>query len=128
MKQDKHSQYLNDVARIIPIVEQLISAIEDEISPQVFVAKANVLYLNIDALRRKYESKPESYYISFNKLMSLGTHVNSIATLRGEAAKYSKYLAYESTGAIYAPDNVNQQLEYLKQELEDVLVILKQVN
>ena len=47
--------------------------------------------------------------------MSLGTHVNSIATLRGEAAKYSKYLAYESTGAIYAPDNVNQQLEYLKQ-------------
>ena len=60
--------------------------------------------------------------------MSLGTHVNSIATLRGEAAKYSKYLAYESTGAIYAPDNVNQQLEYLKQELEDVLVILKQVN
>ncbi len=128
MKQDKHSQYLNDVARIIPIVEQLITAIEDEISPQVFVAKANVLYLNIDALRRKYENKPESYYISFTKLMSLGTHVNSIATLRGEAAKYSKYLAYESTGAIYSPDNVNQQLEYLKQELEDVLVILKQVN
>ena len=60
--------------------------------------------------------------------MPLGTHVKSIATLRSEAEKYSKYLAYESAGAIYAPDNVNQQLEYLKQELEDVLVILKQVN
>lgn len=128
LKQDKHSQYLNDVARIIPIIEQLISGIEDELSSQVFVAKADVLYLNIDALRRKYEGKPESYYISFTKLMSLGTHAKSIATLRSEAEKYSKYLAYQSTGAIYAPDNVNQQLEYLKQELEDVLVILKQVN
>ena len=128
LKQDKQSQYLKDISRIIPLVEQLIQGIEDEISPQVFVAKADLLYLNIDALRRKYENKPESYYTSFTKLMPLGTHVKSIATLRSEATKYSKYLAYQSTGAIYAPDNVNQQLEYLKAELEDVLVILKQVN
>lgn len=128
LKQDKHSQYLNDISRIIPIIEQLISGIEDELNSQVFVAKANVLYLNIDALRRKYEGKPESYYISFTKLMPLGTHVKSIATLKSEAEKYSKYLAYQSTGAIYAPDNVNQQVEYLRQELEEVLVILKQVN
>lgn len=128
LKQDKQSQYIKDISRIIPLVEQLIQGIEDEISPQVFVAKADLLYLNIDALRRKYENKPESYYISFTKLMPLGTQVKSIATLRSEAAKYSKYLAYQSTGAIYAPDNVNQQLEYLKEELEDILVILKQVN
>lgn len=127
-KQDKHTKYLNDVARIVPLIEQLISGIEDEMSPQIFVAKADVLYLNIDALRRKYEGRPESYYISFTKLMPLGTHAKSIATLRSEAAKYNKYLAYQSTGAIYAPDNVNQQLEYLRQELEDVLVILKQVD
>ena len=128
LKQDKHSQYLNDIARIVPIIEQLISGIEDEISAQIFVAKADVLYLNIDALRRKYEGKPESYYISYTKLMPLGTQVKSIATLRSEAEKYNKYLAYQSTGAIYAPDNVNQQLQYLKEELENVLVILKQVN
>ena len=128
LTQDKQSQYIKDISRIIPLVEQLIQGIEDEISPQVFVAKADLLYLNIDALRRKYENKPESYYISFTKLMPLGTQVKSIATLRSEAAKYSKYLAYQSTGAIYAPDNVNQQLEYLKEELEDILVILKQVN
>jgi len=41
---------------------------------------------------------------------------------------FKKYLAYQSTGAIYAPENVNQQLEYLRQELEDTLVILKQVD
>ena len=127
-KQDKHSQYMSDVARIVPLIEQLLAGIEDEMTPQVFVAKADVLYLNIDALRRKYEGKPESYYMSFTKLMPLGTHAKSIATLRSEAEKYNKYLAYQSSGAIYAPDNVNQQLEYLRQELEDVLVILKQVN
>ena len=127
-KQDKHNQYLKDVARIIPIVEQLIDGIENEISSQIFVAKADLLYLNIDALRRKYEGKPESYYLSFTKLMPLGTHAKSIATLRSEAERYNKYLAYQSSGAIYAPDNVNQQLDYLRQELEDVLVILKQVN
>jgi len=128
LKQDKQSRYINDIARIIPLVEQLISGIEDEIPSQVFVAKAEVLYLNIDTLKRKYEGKPESYYISFTKLMPLGTHVKSLATLRSEAEKYSKYLAYQSTGAIYAPDNVNQQMQYLKEELEEVLVILKQVN
>ncbi len=127
-KQDKHNQYLKDVARIIPIVEQLLDGIENEISSQIFVAKADLLYLNIDALRRKYEGKPESYYLSFTKLMPLGTHAKSIATLRSEAERYNKYLAYQSSGAIYAPDNVNQQLDYLRQELEDVLVILKQVN
>ncbi len=127
-KQDKHNQYLKDVARIIPIVEQLLDGIENEISSQIFVAKADLLYLNIDALRRKYEGKPESYYLSFTKLMPLGTHAKSIATLRSEAERYNKYLAYQSSGAIYAPDNVNQQLDYLRQELEDVLVVLKQVN
>jgi len=128
LKGDKHTQYLNDIARIIPIVEQLINGIEDEISAQVFVAKADVLYLHVDALRRKYEKKPESYYESFIKLMALGTHAKSVATLKSEAEKYKKYLAYQSTGAIYAPENVNQQLEYLRQELEDTLVILKQVD
>ena len=60
--------------------------------------------------------------------MALGTHAKSVATLKSEAEKYKKYLAYQSTGAIYAPENVNQQLEYLRQELEDTLVILKQVD
>lgn len=127
-KQDKHSKYLADVARIVPIIEQLITGIENEMNPQIFVAKADLLYLNIDALRRKYEGKPESYYLSYTKLMPLGTHAKSIATLKMEAMKYSKYLAYQSTGAIYAPDNVNQQMEYLKEEMENVLVILKQVD
>ncbi len=127
-KQEKNNQYLKDIARIIPILEQLLDGIENEISSQIFVAKADLLYLNIDALRRKYEGKPESYYLSFTKLMPLGTHAKSIATLRSEAERYKKYLAYQSSGAIYAPDNVNQQLDYLRQELEDVLVILKQVN
>lgn len=128
LKEDKTSQYLDDVNRIIPLIEGLISCIEDQASPQLFVAKAEILSLNVDSLRRKYQDKPESYYISFTKLMPVGLHAKSIATLRSEAAQYNKYLAYQTTGAIYAPDNVNKQLDYLLKELDDVLVILKQVN
>ena len=128
MNQDKHSAYLKDISRIVPLIEQLITGIEDEMTSQIFVAKADLLFLNIDALRRKYEGKPESSYLSYTRLMPIGTQAKSIATLRSEAAVYSQYLAYQSTGAIYAPDNINQQLGYLRDELEDVLVILKQVD
>lgn len=128
VKEDKASQYLNDINKIIPILQGLVSCIDEESSPQIFVAKADTLSLNIDALRRKYDGKPESYYVSFTKLMPVGLHAKSIATLRGESAQFNKYLAYQSSGAIYSPDNVNKQMTYLKKELNDVLVILQQVN
>jgi hypothetical protein len=128
LKKDKTSTYVNDINRIIPQVEALIDSIENEESVQLFVAKATTLEFSIGALRKKYESKPEGYYISFTKLMALGIHAKSLAELRKEGAEYNKYLAYQSAGAIYAPDNINKELQYLLEELQDVLATLREVD
>jgi hypothetical protein len=128
LKKDKTSQYVNDINRIIPLVENLIDCIENEESVQMFVAKATNLEFSIGALRKKYDTKPESYYISFTKLMSLGIHAKSLAELRKEGAEYNRYLAYQASGSIYAPDNINKELGYLLEELQDVLATLREVD
>jgi hypothetical protein len=89
-----------------------------------------VYYFNksVEYLRDKYKDKPESQFVSFKRLMDLNTHTKSIALLRNEAQKYNPYLAYGSAGYIYNPNNINEQMEFLKKEIEEVILILKDAN
>ena len=128
LKKDKTSHYVNDINRLIPQVEALIDSIENEENVQMFVAKATTFDISVGSIRKKYDGKPESYYISYTKLMALAMHAKSVAELRKEGAEYSKYLAYQAAGAIYAPDNINKELQYLLQELQETLVVLREVD
>ena len=124
-KKDKTPEYLIDANEIIPIIEKLADCIEDEGSVQLFVTRANVLAMNIDHLMKKYEGQPESYYESFKKLVEVNGYVKSVLQLRKEAVTYQKYLAYQTTGSIYNPENINQQLQYLLEELNVAVLMLK---
>jgi hypothetical protein len=55
-------------------------------------------------------------------------HAKSVALLRNEAQKYNPYLAYGSSGYIYNPNNITEQLEYLKAEIEQTILLLKEAN
>ena len=125
-KKDKTSQYVEDANEIIGIMEKLLDCIEAEGSVQLFCTRANVLAMNLDHLAKKYDGQPESYYQSFKKAMELNQYVKSIATLRKEALVYQRYLAYQATGSIYNPENINQQLEYLQEELKTAILMLKE--
>ena len=127
LKKDKTSTYVNDINRIIPQVEALIDCIEKEEDVQRFVAKATIFDFSVGALRRRFEGKPESYYISYKKLMTLAIRAKSIAELRREGMEYNKYLAYQSAGAMYSPDNINKELKYFLEELQETLIILREV-
>ena len=124
-KKDKTSEFTNDAAEIIPILEKLVDCIDDNENLQLFITKANLLTLNIDNLTEKYNGKPESYYESFRKLQEVNRYVKSIAALRREAVTYQRYLAYSSSGSIYNPDNINQQLQYLLEELNSAILLLR---
>lgn len=128
LKTDKTSQYLNDINEIIPMLEKIYDAIENKDNVQRFVAKVYFLNKNCDYLREKYSDKPESNYISFLKLMEVNMHCQSISLLRAEAEKYNPYLAYTGAGYIYNSNNIDQQLEYLKAELEQAIIVLKEAN
>ena len=125
-KQDKVSQYVNDVNEIIPMLEKLHDCIEDNESLQLFVSKANLLTSNIDYLMRKYDGKPESYYESFKKLTEINRYTKTLMTLRREAVQYQRYLAYSESGSIYNPANIEQQLDYLKEELNSAILLLRE--
>ncbi len=60
--------------------------------------------------------------------MELSLHAHTVAQLRTEAEKYSPYLAYTGTGQIYNENNINEQLQYLKDEIEQAIVIIKEAN
>ena len=125
-KKDRTSTYVIDANEIIPIMEKLVDCIEEEGSVQLFIIRANVLSMNLDHLAEKYYGQPESYYESFRKLMEINGYVKTISTLRKEAVTYQRYLAYQTTGSIYNPENINRQLEYLKVELTNAILMLKQ--
>ncbi len=54
------------------------------------------------------------------------SHSKSIATLREEAEKYKPYLAYTGAGYLYNGNVIDQQLDYLKTEIEETIVIVKE--
>ena len=127
-KKDKSSEYVNDANEIIPMLEKLVDCIDDNENVQLFITKANLLTLNIDHLTKKYDGKPESYFESFRKLQEVNRYVKSIATLRREAVTYQRYLAYSTTGSIYNPENISQQLQYLLEELNNTILLLRDEN
>jgi hypothetical protein len=128
LKPDKTSQYVNDLNEIIPLLEDISSLIEDNASVQLFNAKVYYFNKSAEFLRDKYKNKPESQFVSFKKLMELNTHTKSIALLRNEAVKYNPYLAYGSAGYIYNPNNLSEQMDFLKSEIQQTILILRDSN
>lgn len=127
-KKDKTSQYVNDLNEFIPMLENIFDLIENNGNVQVFNAKVYYFNKSADYFRDKYNNKPESQFVSFKRLMELSTHARSIALLRSEAEKYNPYLAYGTSGYIYNPNNIEEQLGYLKTEIEQTILLLKESN
>ncbi len=125
LKPDKTSQYINDLVEFIPILEEINDIIEEDGNVQIFNAKVYYFNKNAEYFRDKYNGKTESYFTTYKKLMDLNTHAKSIALLRNEATKYNPYFAYENEGYIYSKNNINEQLNYLKSEIEETILILR---
>jgi hypothetical protein len=126
LKADKTSAYLNDINDLLPVVEKIHGLIEDKGDVQKFNAAVFYYTRCAEHLRDKYDQKPEGNYVSFRKILSLSTHAQTIATLRSEAVQYNSYLAYGGAGALYNQDNLDQQIEYLKYEIEQTIVAIKE--
>ncbi|MBE7703617.1 MAG: hypothetical protein E7Z89_06160 [Cyanobacteria bacterium SIG28] len=124
-KKDVTSEYVIDANELIPIIEKLVDCIESNGNVQLFVTRANVLAMNIDFLINKYEGLPESHYESFKKLLEINRSAKTLVQLRQEAVTYQRYLAYQASGSIYNPENINQQLQYFLEELNTAIIMLR---
>ena len=128
LKKDKTSKYVNDINEFIPMLESITDMIEENQSVQLFNAKVYFFNKSVDYFRERWAGKPESEFISYKRLIELNMHAKSIALLRAEAEKYNPYLAYGSSGYIYNPNNIQEQLGYLKTEIEQTILLLRESN
>lgn len=126
-KKDKTSQYIHDVNDVIFTLEKLKTSIIQGASTQVFNSQVSYFIDLAYYIQREYFNKPESSYASYEKIMALSNQAYSVASLRREASYYSKYLNYKQDGYIYSPDYINEQLQYLLDEINTTLPILKNI-
>lgn len=126
LKQDKTSPYINDLTEFIDMLEKIYDSIEENENVQRFAARVYFFNQNAEYFRQKYEDKPESNYISYEKLLELSNQAKTVSQLRSEAEKYSPYLAYSGSGQIYNSNNIDQQISYLKDEIEKTINILRE--
>lgn len=126
LKQDKTSPYINDLQEFIEMLEQIYDSIDSEENIQRFAARVYFLNKNVENFQEKYANRPESSYISYEKILEVSFHAKNVSELRSEAEKYKPYLAYTGSGAVYNLNNINQQLNYLKNEVEELINILKE--
>jgi len=124
MKQDKTSQYLNDLNEMIVIIEKLQSSIEQQQNIQKFNAESYFFKENTEYFRDKYKNKAEESYISFKKVMQLNTHVQSVAKLRSESEQYTPYVTVAQSGNMFSQNNIDNQLDYLLEDIKQTLAVL----
>lgn len=128
LKKEKVSEFANDINKLIPIVENLIGSIENEEDEQLFAARANYLYDDVEYMRKKYIDAPERYYPAYDALITVANRAKAIVSVRNEAKVYSAYLPYQTEGYMYTPQYVNEQLGYLLQELHETILLMRDVN
>lgn len=126
MKKDKTSKYMNDLNDLISIIEDLQTSIEDRDNIQRFNARSYFLKENVDFFRDKYKDKPEESFISFRRVMQLNTHVQAVSQLRRESEVYSPYVTSAGSGNMFSNNNIDNQLDYLLQDIKKTLVVLKE--
>lgn len=128
LKKKKISPYTTDINDVIPIIENIIEAINFKLNIQKFNARVNTFNDWMTYFSERYKNQPEAHYISYQKLVEVDFQAKYVATLKYEALRYNPYLAYSDEGEIYSPKNIENQTQLLLKELTKTLEILKEVN
>ncbi len=125
IKRDKTSEYTNDLNLVIKILEKLRRCLNTNQDIQMFNAIVSNLIDHIEYIRNEYKDKPESNYLSYNKLLSLSQQARETANFRTEGLAVIKYKPYTSPDNIYTKENLDEKLENLLNNVNDTIFILK---
>ncbi len=128
IKKDKTSNYLKDVNNVILILEKLRKCLNTDQDIQMFNAIVSNLIDNVAYIRDEYKDKPESNYLSYNKLMAISAQARDVANFRTQGLAVQKYLPYTSSDNIYTKENLDNKLENLLNNVNDTLFILKNLD
>lgn len=124
VKKDKTSQYMNDVHKIVSILEKLRSCLNNKQDIQKFNAIVSNFIDHVEHLRIEYKDKPEHLFISYSKLIELSNEARDVATFRMQGILNEKYLPYTAQDNIYTKQNLEAKLEKLLNDVSDMIFII----
>ena len=124
VKKDKTSKYMNDVNKIVSILEKLRSCLNNKQDIQKFNAIVSNFIDHVEHLRVEYKDKPEHLFISYSKLIALSNEARDVATFRMQGLLNEKYLPYTAQDNIYTRENLDAKLEKLLNDVSDMIFII----
>ncbi len=125
IKKDKTTKYLKDVNHVITILEKLRKCLNTNQDIQMFNAIVANLIDNVEYIRVEYKDKPESNYLSYNRLLVISQHSREVANFRTQGYATQKYMPYTSDKNIYTREALESKLETLLNEVNETIFILK---
>ncbi len=125
IKKDKSSKYMNDVNRVIMILEKLRRCINTDRDIQKFNAIVSNLIDNVEYIRKEYQTQPESNYLSYSRLLYISNEARDVASYRMKEQTAKKYIPYNSEVNIYTKENYEFKMESLLNNVNDTIFILK---
>lgn len=125
IKKDKTTKYLKDVNHVIIILEKLRKCLNTNQDIQKFNAIVANLIDNVEYIRVEYKDKPESNYLSYNRLLVISQNSREVANFRTQGYANQKYMPYTSQNNIYTKEALDSKLQTLLNEVNETIFILK---
>ena len=125
IKKDKTTKYLYDVNNVILILEKLRRCLNTNQDIQKFNAIVSNLIDNVEYIRVEYKDKPESNYLSYNRLILISQQARDAANFRTQGLVSQKYLPYTSENNVYTKEALGTKLENLLASVNETIFILK---
>ncbi len=125
IKKDGTTDYLKDVNAVILILEKLRKCLNTDRNIQKFNAIVSNLIDNVAYITNEYKGKPESNYLSYNRLNTLSAQAREVANFRMNAQKFQSYIPYTSNENIYTKENIEAKMEALLNNVNETIFILK---
>ncbi len=125
IKKDKTTKYLKDVNQVIIILEKLRKCLNTNQDIQKFNAIVSNLIDNVEYIKAEYRDKPESNYLSYNRLQVVSQQARETANFRTQGYANQKYMPYSSENNAYTKEALDNKLEALLVEVNETIFILK---
>ena len=106
-------------------MEKLRKCLNTNQDIQMFNAIVANLIDNVEYIRVEYKDKPESNYLSYNRLILISQQARDAANFRTQGLVSQKYLPYTSENNVYTKEALGTKLENLLASVNETIFILK---
>lgn len=124
VKEDKPSQYVNDLTKTKFALESLKKCIEEQGSIQRFNGCVNLVDLYTKNLREKYENKSESLKESYIDILNTAYKAKVLGNLIYDSNYYARYVP--TSQGKYSEDNIRNEEQKLLNSVNKTLFLIYQ--